>query len=75
VNAVYPDTEFDAAVEAYAAEMAARPATAVQLTKELLYHMDALPFEAAIHAGAQVNAMARMTEECRKGIDRFLKKE
>ncbi|MBI3208516.1 MAG: enoyl-CoA hydratase/isomerase family protein [Candidatus Solibacter usitatus] len=75
INAVYPETEFEAAVEKYAGEMAARPASAVQLTKELLYHMDALPFESAIHAGAQVNAIARMSEECRQGIDRFLKKE
>ncbi|MBI4905548.1 MAG: enoyl-CoA hydratase/isomerase family protein [Acidobacteria bacterium] len=75
INAVYADAGFDSAAEAYAQEMAARPASAVQLTKELLYHMDSLPFAAAIHAGAQINAIARMTEDCRKGIDRFLKKD
>jgi methylglutaconyl-CoA hydratase len=75
VNAVFPDEEFDARVEAYAAEMAARSASAVRLTKSLLYHMDGMGFDAAIEAGAQINAIARNTPDCRAGIDRFLKKE
>ncbi len=75
INSVHPNETFDDAVNTFANEMAARPASAVQLTKELLYHMDALPFAAAIHAGAHINAIARMTPECRQGIDRFLKKE
>lgn len=75
VNQVYPDGELDEAVEKLAAEMDARSASAVQLTKYLLYHMDLMGFDAAIEAGAQVNGIARMTEDCRKGIDRFLKKE
>jgi methylglutaconyl-CoA hydratase len=75
VNQVYPDGELDAAVEKLAAEMDARSASAVQLTKYLLYHMDGLPFDTAVEAGAQMNGIARMTDDCRKGIDRFLKKE
>ena len=75
VNAVYPDDAFASAVEDYASRMAARPASAVQLTKRLLYHMDGMGFDAAIDSGAQMNAIARMTADCRKGIDRFLKKE
>ena len=43
-------------------------------TKNLLYHMDTLSFEAAIEAGVHVNGIARMTEDCQTGIDRFLKK-
>lgn len=75
VNQVYPDAELDQAVEKLATEMDARSASGVQLTKYLLYHMDGMPFDAAIEAGAQMNGIARMTEDCRKGIDRFLKKE
>ena len=45
------------------------------MTKYLLYHMDGLPFDTAVEAGAQMNGIARMTDDCRKGIDRFLKKE
>jgi len=75
VNEVHADSELDAAADAFAARMAARSAPAVQLTKRLLYHMDSMGFEAAIHSGAQINAIARMTEDCRKGIDGFLEKE
>ncbi|MCC6364536.1 MAG: enoyl-CoA hydratase/isomerase family protein [Bryobacterales bacterium] len=75
VNEVHADSELDAAADAFAARMAARPASAVLLTKRLLYHMDSMGFEAAIHSGAQINSIARMTEDCRKGIDGFLKKE
>lgn len=75
VNEVHADSGLDAAVDAFAARMAARPAQAVKLTKRLLYHMDSMAFEAALHAGAQTNAIARMTEDCRKGVDEFLKKE
>ncbi len=75
VNEVHADSELDAAADAFAARMAARPASAVLLTKRLLYHMDSMGFEAAIHSGAQINSIARMTEDCRKGIDGFLEKE
>ena len=47
----------------------------MSLSKNLLYHMDTLGFEAAIEAGVQANAIARMTEDCRRGIERFLKKD
>jgi methylglutaconyl-CoA hydratase len=75
VNAVFAQEEFDGRVEKFAADMAARSSSAVRLTKALLYQMDGMSFEAAIESGAQINAIARMTEDCRKGIDRFLKKD
>ncbi len=31
--------------------------------------------EAALEAGADVNAIARMTDDCREGVARFLKKK
>jgi methylglutaconyl-CoA hydratase len=75
VNAVYAEEEFAARVEKFAADMAARSGSAVRLTKALLYQMDGMAFDAAIESGAQINAIARMTEDCRKGIDRFLQKD
>lgn len=75
VNAVFPNAEFDGKVEAYAGEFASRSESAVQLTKRLLYQVDGVAFSAAIEAGAQVNAIARTTDDCRAGIDRFLKKD
>lgn len=49
-------------------------ASAVQMTKRLLYDIDAQTFDAAIEHGAQTNATARMTEDCRRGIAKFLEK-
>jgi methylglutaconyl-CoA hydratase len=42
------------------------------LSKRLLYQMDSMSFEAALEAGVQTNAIARMTEDCRRGVERFL---
>jgi methylglutaconyl-CoA hydratase len=74
INRVLADATFDIDVDAFASKLAAKSASAVSLSKNLLYHMDALGFEAAIEAGVQANAIARMTDDCRRGIERFLKK-
>src|SRR6185295_15767289 len=39
INQVFPDEEFDAKLEEYVAQMAAKSASAVMLAKSLLYHM------------------------------------
>ena len=74
INRVFSDDQFDADVEAYARSMAAKSASAVSLAKSLLYHMDGMTFETAIEAGIQMNAITRMTEDCKRGVERFLKK-
>ena len=74
INRVFEDDEFDAQVEAYVNQMAAKSASAVSLAKNLLYHMDAMSFESALEAGVQLNAITRMTEDCKRGVERFLKK-
>ncbi|HKK08510.1 MAG TPA: enoyl-CoA hydratase-related protein [Gemmatimonadota bacterium] len=63
---------FQAEAEAFLESLAGRSATAVSLTKRLLYQLDGVGFEEGIRAGAEVNALARLTEDCRAGIDRFL---
>jgi methylglutaconyl-CoA hydratase len=74
INRVYPDAEFDARVNEYAASLAAKSASAISLSKNLLYHMDSMTFESAIEAGVHGNAIARMTEDARRGIEKFAKK-
>lgn len=71
VNHVYPAADFDARVEAFAANLADKSSSAVSLTKDLLYHIDGMTLEAAIHAGLYGNALARMTPDARKGFDQF----
>lgn len=74
VNAVIPDSEFDARCERYVAELAEKSATAMSMSKALLYETDGLSFEASIEAGVQANVQARRTEDFKRGVERFLKK-
>ena len=74
VNRVFEDEQFEEEVENYVAGFEKVSRSAVMLSKRLLYHMDAMTFDAALQAGVDVNAIARMTEDCQKGIARFLKK-
>jgi methylglutaconyl-CoA hydratase len=72
VNRVFADDEFDARAATFLGELAGHSASAVALTKRLLYQVDGVDFAAAIRTGADVNALARLTDDCRAGIDRFL---
>ncbi len=74
INRVFADDHFDQLVETYVAQMTAKSASAVSLAKNLLYHMDGMTFETAIEAGVQLNAITRMTEDCKRGVERFLKR-
>ncbi|MGH9594879.1 MAG: enoyl-CoA hydratase/isomerase family protein [Bryobacteraceae bacterium] len=73
INRVYPDAEFESAVDQYVFALAQKSATAMSLAKNLLYEMDGMSFEAAIAAGAQANARARSTDDFKAGVERFLR--
>jgi methylglutaconyl-CoA hydratase len=75
INRVVPDPDFDAAVERYVAALAEKSATAMSLSKALLYQTDGLSFEASIEAGVQANVQARRTDDFKRGVERFLKKK
>jgi methylglutaconyl-CoA hydratase len=75
VNRVWPDAGFDDAAAEFLADLSGASASAVALTKRLLYQIDGADFAAAIGAGADVNALARLTDDCRDGIDRFLNRK
>ena len=74
VNRVFADETFDVDVHAFTSKLASKSQSALMLSKRLLYHMDNMTFEAAIEAGVQTNVIARSTEDCKRGIERFLKK-
>lgn len=75
ITRVFLDAEFEASVEAYVAKLAAKSTSAVGMTKELLYTIDGLSFEAALQAGAEMNALARATEDAKRGFERFAKRK
>lgn len=74
VHRLYSEEHFRDEVDSYAARLGAKSASAVMLSKRLLYNMDSMSFEAALSAGVDANAIARMTEDCRRGLEKFLKK-
>jgi methylglutaconyl-CoA hydratase len=74
INRVYPDAEFNSLLEEYVTALASKSGSAVALTKNLLYHMDGMTFDSALEAGVHANALARMTEDARRGIEHFSKK-
>ena len=74
VNHVFADDMFATEVEKYLAGFNQTSRSAVALTKKLLYQIDGLDFDAALEMGVDVNVIARMTEDCKKGIAKFLKK-
>jgi len=74
INRVYSDNTFEADAEAYVTQLASRSASALALTKSLLYQVDQMSFETALSAGIQANALARQTDDYRRGIEQFLKK-
>ena len=74
INHVFDDDKFEDEVKSYLAGFAKISRSAVMLTKRLLYQMDGMTFDAALQAGVDINAIARMTEDCQHGIARFLRK-
>jgi methylglutaconyl-CoA hydratase len=73
VNQIFSDETFAAEVETYARAFQTVSQSAVALTKQLLYQMDGMAFREALQSGLDVNVIARMTEDCRKGIETFLR--
>lgn len=74
INRVFDDDAFDAEVERFTAGISQLSGSAISLTKSLLYQTDAMTFDQALQAGVEMNAIARMTPDCRQGIDKFLSK-
>jgi methylglutaconyl-CoA hydratase len=51
------------------------PSSSVMLTKEMLRNIPSMGFEQALDYAVDMNALTRMTEECKNGIQRFLTKQ
>jgi methylglutaconyl-CoA hydratase len=72
VQHVYPSASFDEQSREFAERLAAHSPSAIALSKRLIYQTERHSFEAAIRAGAELNALARMTEDYREGVRSFL---
>lgn len=74
VNHVLDDEAFEDEVDAFVQPLLKTSSSAVALTKKLLYRSDAMSFEDALLLGMDENVIARMSEDCKRGIERFIKK-
>ncbi len=74
INRVFGVDAFEREVEKFVSNLVSKSTSALALAKELFYRTDAMQFEAAVEAGAEVNAIARTTEDFKRGIEKFLKK-
>ena len=48
---------------------------AMMMTKEMIAEVQSLPLEAALTYAAEMNAKARSSEDCKRGVSAFLRKE
>jgi methylglutaconyl-CoA hydratase len=74
INRVFEDESFEEDVKTYVSAYEKVSRSAVVLSKKLLYQMDGMTFEKALETGAEVNTIARLTEDCQRGIAKFLNK-
>lgn len=72
VNRILPAATFEDDALEYARELAGRSAAALRLIKRLFYGIDGASFEESIARGAELNVLARMTDDTREGVRRFL---
>jgi methylglutaconyl-CoA hydratase len=71
-----PETDIDQYSLSLAEEIAKNcSASSLGLIKELLSRIHGMSVADALSYAANLNALTRMTDDCKKGIDAFLKKE
>ena len=76
VNRVIPDTEITPFVDAFADELCRTVSGgSVSFIKELLREMPGKTMDQALDFAAELNARARSSSDCIRGIDSFLNKE
>jgi methylglutaconyl-CoA hydratase len=74
VSRVVPDDTLDREAAELTRALAAAPASALAMTKQLFYQLDGQTFDQGIALGARVNALVRQTPDFRDAIGRFLAK-
>ena len=76
VNHVVPETEIEDFALAMGEDIAAHCSpSSLGLIKELFSRIHGMSVSDALSYASNLNALTRMTDDCKKGIDAFLKKE
>jgi methylglutaconyl-CoA hydratase len=74
VQYVVPCAALDDSVKSYAAQVSRNSPTAIAMTKQMLASTAGMSLESALEYAASMNALARGTEDTKRGIAKFLSK-
>ncbi len=73
ITHVTDDDNLDTTVDNLAASLAENSASSLMLTKELLNNLQGMSLDSGLRYASALNAVTRMTDDCKKGIAQFLK--
>ncbi len=76
INWIVEEKELEISVKEFAEKLCKNNSEmSMQLTKEMMANVQSMPLEEALQYACKKNAEARNSEDCKKGINAFLKKE
>jgi methylglutaconyl-CoA hydratase len=76
INKVVPKDNLEAEVARFAAQLVESNSTSsMMMTKQMISHVQSMKLDEALTFASEMNAKARSTEDCRKGVTAFLNKE
>lgn len=76
INKIVPTEKLESEVLAFAKKLIeGNSEQSMRLTKQLINQVQSLPLDEALNYAAEMNARARSTEDCKRGIAAFLNKE
>jgi methylglutaconyl-CoA hydratase len=73
-NYVSAQGELENTVEKLCADLNKLPMSSLSLTKEMFKNVSSMSFESALEYAVDLNAITRMTDECKNGVKNFLTK-
>jgi methylglutaconyl-CoA hydratase len=74
VNKVFPQDELELKVREVYQNINSLPLSSLMLTKEMFRNVSSMSLESALDYAVDLNAITRMTDECKKGVSNFLNK-
>ncbi len=72
INQVVPSAELDSKVDEITGILMKNSSSSIKLTKEMLSNISGMSFENALAYACDMNAITRMTDDCKAGIANFL---
>ena len=75
VTYVVPDNDLEHETMDLARRIAKNSGSAMAMSKEMIASLHGMSLQAGLHYATSMNALARQTDDCKAGIQRFLSKD